>query len=78
MNVDHWWNNIYGKTEELREKPVPVYFCPLHIHWTNLSTNLGPHGENPVTKEVHLLPLERFFFKFHNVKMAIIWPKHVA
>jgi hypothetical protein len=52
MNMEQWWNDIYGKTEELREKPVPVLFCPPQIHWNDLGTNLGLRGEKPVTNKL--------------------------
>jgi len=32
--MDHWWSDIDGKIEVLKEKPVPVLLCPPQIpYW---------------------------------------------
>jgi len=31
FNMEHWWNDIDGKTEVLGEKPVPFPLCPPQI-----------------------------------------------
>jgi hypothetical protein len=31
INTEHWWNTTDGRTEALREKPIPVPFHPPQI-----------------------------------------------
>jgi hypothetical protein len=55
MNLDSDGGMIYwqGKTEELREKPVPVPLCPPQIpHGLNRALNPGLCGERPATNDL--------------------------
>jgi hypothetical protein len=42
VNMEHWWSDIDGKIEVLKEKPVPVPLCPPQIQyqldWNQTST----------------------------------------
>lgn len=31
VSMDHWWSDIDGKIEVLKEKPVTVLLCPPQI-----------------------------------------------
>jgi hypothetical protein len=45
MSMEHLWNDTDGKTEVLREKPVPVTLCPTQIQHGLAWEQCGIYGE---------------------------------
>jgi hypothetical protein len=52
VSMEPWWNDIDGKTEELREKPFPVQLCPPQIPRALLGMNPGLSHERLVINQL--------------------------